>query len=47
VDGILDLAIALESLLLPYDEDARRGDLAYRFRIHGGYFLSKTKSERS
>jgi hypothetical protein len=47
VDGILDFAIALESLLLPYDEDARRGDLTYRFRIHGGYFLAKTKSERT
>lgn len=47
VDGILDFAIALEALLLPYDEDARRGDLAYRFRIHGGYFLSREKRERA
>jgi hypothetical protein len=45
-DGILDFAIALEALLLPYDEDARRGDLSYRFRIHGGYFLSGIKNER-
>ena len=47
VDGILDFVIALESLLLPYDEDARRGDLGYRFRLHGAHYLSKTKSERS
>jgi hypothetical protein len=46
VDGILDLVIALESLLLPYDEDARKGDLGYRFRLHGAHYLSKTKSER-
>lgn len=46
VDGILDFVIALESLLLPYDEDARRGDLGYRFRLHGAHYLSKTKSER-
>jgi hypothetical protein len=45
-DGILDFVIALESLLLPYDEDARRGDLGYRFRLHGAHYLSKTKSER-
>jgi hypothetical protein len=47
VDGILDFVIALESLLLPYDEDARRGDLGYRFRLHGAHYLSKAKSERS
>jgi hypothetical protein len=47
VDGILDFAIALEALLLPYDEESRRGDLSYRFRIHGGYFISTAKNERS
>jgi hypothetical protein len=46
VDGILDFVIALESLLLPYDEDARRGDLGYRFRLHGAHYLSRVKSER-
>lgn len=46
VDGVLDFVIALESLLLPYDEDARRGDLGYRFRSHGAHLLSKAKSER-
>jgi hypothetical protein len=45
-DGILDFVIALESLLLPYDEDARRGDLGYRFRMHGAHFLSNTKRDR-
>jgi Apea-like HEPN len=47
VDGILDFVIALESLLLPYDEDARRGDLGYRFRMHGAYYLSRTRRERT
>lgn len=46
VDGVLDFVIALESLLLPFDENARRGDLGYRFRIHGAHLLSATKSER-
>lgn len=46
VDGILDFVIALESLLLPYGEDARRGDLGYRFRLHGAHYLSKRRSER-
>jgi len=46
VDGVLDFVIALESLLLPYDENARRGELGYRFRIHGAHLLSATKSQR-
>jgi hypothetical protein len=46
VDGVLDFVIALESLLLPFDENARRGDLGYRFRVHGAHLLSETKSER-
>jgi hypothetical protein len=46
VDGVLDFVIALESLLLPYDENARRGELGYRFRIHGAHLLSTTKSQR-
>jgi hypothetical protein len=46
VDGVLDFVIALESLLLPYDENARHGDLGYRFRVHGAHLLSATKSER-
>ena len=39
VDGLLDLVIALESLLLPYDEDARHGDLSFRFRLHGALWI--------
>lgn len=46
VDGVLDFVIALESLLLPYDENARRGELGYRFRVHGAHLLSPTKSQR-
>lgn len=46
VDAILDFVIALESLLLPYDEDARRGDLGYRFRIHGAFYIADDKSQR-
>ncbi len=46
-DAIVDFAISLESLLLPYDEAARHGDLGYRFRTHGAHYLSKTKSERT
>jgi hypothetical protein len=34
-DAVLDFTIALEALLLPYDEKARHGDLGYRFRVHG------------
>lgn len=45
-DSVLDFVIALESLLLPYDEEARHGDLGYRFRIHGGHFLAETVDER-
>jgi hypothetical protein len=46
VDGVLDFVIALESLLLPYDENARRSELGYRFRVHGAHLLSQAKSQR-
>lgn len=45
-DGVLDFTIALEALLLPYDENARRGDLGYRFRVHGAHYLSERADER-
>ncbi len=45
-DAILDFVIALESLLLPYDESARHGDLGYRFQIHGAHYLSEDPSDR-
>ncbi|MGW4059730.1 hypothetical protein ACWEGE_15700 [Amycolatopsis sp. NPDC004747] len=45
-DAILDFVIALESLLLPYDESARHGDLGYRFQIHGAHYLSEKPSDR-
>jgi hypothetical protein len=38
--------IALEALLLPYDENARRGDLGYRFRVHGAHYLCEHADER-
>jgi hypothetical protein len=47
-DGLLDLAIALEALLLPYDSNARHADLSYRFRLHGAcYKISPGSSVRS
>lgn len=45
-DAVLDFAIALEALLLPYDQSARRGDLGYRFRIHGAHYLADGPVER-
>jgi len=45
-DGVLDFTIALEALLLPYDRDARRGDLGYRFRLHGAHYLAARADER-
>ena len=45
-DAVLDFTIVLESLLLPYDENARRGDLSYRFRVHGAYYLASDSRER-
>lgn len=46
VDAVLDFVIALESLLLPYDEDARHAELGYRFRLHGARYLARTRNER-
>lgn len=40
---MLDFVIALEALLLPDDS---RGDLSYRFRLHGAYYLSSSVMER-
>jgi hypothetical protein len=45
-DALIDFTIALESLLLPYDEAARRSDLSYRFRIHGAHYLAHDAAER-
>jgi hypothetical protein len=45
-DSIVDFAIALESILLPYDEDARHSDLGYRFRLHGACYLADDLAER-
>ncbi|MGD3107562.1 hypothetical protein [Streptomyces sp. YGL11-2] len=45
-DAVVDFVVALESLLLPYDSDARHGDLGYRFRMHGAHFLAPKKSGR-
>lgn len=46
-DAVLDFVIALESLLLPYDENARLGDLGYRFRMHGAHYLARKRSQRA
>jgi hypothetical protein len=45
-DAVLDFTIALESLLLPYDANARHSELSYRFRLHGAYYLTDGPSER-
>ncbi|MEU4690964.1 hypothetical protein [Actinoplanes sp. NPDC023714] len=45
-DAILDFTIALEALLLPYDANARRGDLSYRFRMHGAHYLAPAPDAR-
>jgi hypothetical protein len=45
-DAVLDFTIALEALLLPYDENARHGDLGYRFRMHGAHFLADERQQR-
>jgi Apea-like HEPN len=42
-DALLDFTIALEALLLPDDS---RGDLGYRFRIHGGHYLAREPHDR-
>jgi len=46
-DALVDFVVALESLLLPYDPNTRHGDLGYRFRMHGAYYLSRTKTKNS
>ena len=45
-DAILDFTIALEALLLPDDPDAKRGDLSYRFRVHGAHYLANDAADR-
>jgi hypothetical protein len=46
-DTLLDFTIALEALLLPYDKVARRGDLGYRFRMHGAHYLTEDITQRA
>jgi hypothetical protein len=43
IDALLDFTIALEALLLPDDS---RGDLGYRFRIHGAHYLAREPCDR-
>jgi hypothetical protein len=45
-DALVDYLVALEALLLPYDDQTRNAELSYRFRLHGAYFLSRDSSER-
>jgi hypothetical protein len=45
-DGLLDFVVALEALLLPYDQEVRLSDLSYRFRLHGAHFISDSCDER-
>jgi len=45
-DAVVDFVVALESLLLPYDNETRHGDLSYRFRLHGALYLAKNKADR-
>jgi hypothetical protein len=45
-DALIDFVIALETLLLPYDEKTRRSEMTYRFRMHGAHFISASVSER-
>jgi hypothetical protein len=33
--------------LLPYDENARHGDLGYRFRMHGAHYLANDPVQRA
>jgi hypothetical protein len=46
-DAVVDFTIALEALLLPYDEATRRSDLGYRFRMHGAHYLSDSVGQRT
>jgi hypothetical protein len=45
-DALVDFVIALEALLLPYDEQTRRSEMTYRFRMHGAHFISSMPIER-
>jgi hypothetical protein len=46
-DSLVDFVIALEALLLPYDDQTRNGELGYRFRLHGAHFIGERPTERS
>lgn len=46
VDSLLDFVICLEAILLPSDPEARRGDLSYRFRVHGAHLLGDPADRR-
>lgn len=46
-DALLDFTIALEALLLPYDTAAKRGELGYRFRVHGAHYLTTAAADRA
>ena len=45
-DAVIDFVIALEGLLLPYDDSTRRTEMGYRFRMHGAHFIASNPLER-
>lgn len=45
-DALVEFVISLETLLLPYDEQARRSEMSYRFRMHGAHFIAASRAER-
>jgi Apea-like HEPN len=46
-DALVDFVVALEALLLPYDDQTRNTELSYRFRMHGAHFVAGLPAERS
>jgi Apea-like HEPN len=46
-DALVDFTVALEALLLPYDDETKHGELSYRFRMHGAHYLAASGAERT
>jgi hypothetical protein len=42
-EALIDYVIALEAILLPPEKE---GELSYRFRLHGAWFIGRTREER-
>jgi hypothetical protein len=47
VDAVVDFTVCLEAILLPYQPEARQGEVRYRFLTHGSLYFESNPERRA